>query len=259
VSAGGGSFRELPLSGAAFGAADRFEDVAAVPGGAWATLVPFAERERTNVKARVAFVEAATGAVTVDSLPASGSGRGAAARVAFTGPGDGWMVTNAGWVFRYTDGTTGPVDTDPAFANAISTRPNEAAEQFIPDSAPADDSQLFAPPPVAVEPEAAAAPEPTPLKALITNVRKPKVSKRLVLSLTFRVNRRAKVQLIARRGRKVVAKTSNRTLKPGRHTLRLQLTRKQWPTALRFRTKELTLDESQFAPTDDGTVVTTDG
>ncbi len=261
VSTGGGAFRELALVGGPFGTADRFEDVAAVPGttSAWAALVPFAERDRANAKALLARIDAASGAVEVESLPASGSGRGAAARVAFTSATDGWMVTNAGWLFHFTDGSKPPVDTDPAFANAITTRPNEAAEQFVPDSAPADDSQLFAPPPVAVETAAAETVEAKPLKALITNVRKPKVSKKLVLSLNFRVNRRAKVQLIARRGGKTVAKTANRTFKPGRHTLRLQLSRKKWPTGLRFRTKELTLDESQFAPADDGTVVTTDG
>lgn len=258
VSTGGAPFRELDLTGVDFGSADRFEDVAAVPGttSAWAALVPFAERDRTNAKAQVAHIEAATGAVAVESLPASGSGRGAAARVTFTSATDGWMVTNAGWLFHYTDGTAQPVDTDPAFANAITTRPNEAAEQFVPDSAPADDSQLFAPPPVAVETTTTEAPEPTQLKALITNVKKPKVSKKLVLSLTFRVNRRAKVQLIARRKGKTVAKTANRTLKPGTHTLKLQLSRKKWPTGLRFKTKELELDESQLAPSDD-TVVTT--
>lgn len=258
VSGGGGPFRELTLTGATFGASDRFEDVAAVPGTtqAWAALVPFAERERTNAKAQVAQLDAATGAVSVETLPASGSGRGAAARVAFTSATDGWMVTNAGWLFHYTDGSAQPVDADPAFANAITTRPNEAAEQFVPDSAPADDSQLFAPPPVAVETTTTEAPEPKPLKALITNVKKPKVSKKLVLSLSFRVNRRAKIQLIARRGRKVVAQTKNKTYKPGKVTLRLQLSRKRWPTGLRFKTKELELDESQLAPSDD-TVVTT--
>jgi hypothetical protein len=258
VATAGGPFKELRLTGATFGAADRFEDVAAVPRSstAWAALVPFAERDRTNAKAQVARIDAATGAVEVEPLPASGSGRGAAARVAFTSATDGWMITNAGWLFHYTDGTAQPVDADPAFANAITTRPNEAAEQFVPDSAPADDSQLFAPPPVEVQTETTEPVEAKPLKALITNVKKPKVSKKLVLSLSFRVTRRAKIQLIARRGGKTVARTPNRTLKPGKHTLRLQLSRKRWPTGLKFKTKELELDESQLAPSDD-TVVTT--
>ena len=84
------------------------------------------------------------------------------------------MVTNAGWLFHYSDGTRPARDTDPAFAGPITTRPNEAAEQFVPDTAPVDDSQLFAPPPVAIETAPAEAPEPEQLAALITGVRKPK-------------------------------------------------------------------------------------
>ena len=62
VSRAGNQFRELPLSGATFGTADRFEDVAAVPGtlSAWAALVPYADRGRTNAKAQVARIDAAT-------------------------------------------------------------------------------------------------------------------------------------------------------------------------------------------------------
>lgn len=254
----GGPFRELTLGG--FGATDRFEDVAAVPGTrtAWAAVVPYADRGRTNAKALVARLDAGSGAARTESLPASGSGRGAAARIAFTSPTDGWMVTNAGWVFHYSDGTRPPKDTDPAFAGPITTRPNEAAEQFVPDTAPADDSQLFAPPPVAVETTSTEAAEPEPLEALIKNVRKPKL-KGLTLSLSFTVTRKARVQLIARRKGKTVAKTGNRTLNRGRHTLRLKLSRKRWPTALRFRTKELTFDEADLAPPSDDTVVSSPG
>jgi hypothetical protein len=224
---------------------------------AWAALVPYADRGRTNAKALVARLDAVTGAATVESLPASGSGRGSAARIAFTSPTDGWMVTNAGWLFHYTDGTRPAKDTDPAFAGPITSRPNESAEQFVPDAPPADDSQRFAPPPVAIEPEAAAPADPDPLPALIRRVSKPKLSKQLVLSMRFSVTRKARVQLVAQRKGKTVAKSKNRTVKPGRYTFKLQLSRKRWPTALRFRTKELTIDESQLAPPADDTVTTT--
>jgi hypothetical protein len=254
----GGAFRELALGGATFAAADRFEDVAAVPGGAWAALVPFADRGRTNAKALVARIDASTGDAEVESLPPSGSGRGAAARIAFSSATDGWMVTNAGWLFHYSDGSRPAKDTDPAFAGPISSRPNEAAEQFVPDTAPADDSQLFAPPPVAVETVAAEARVAKQLKALITNVRKPRL-RGTTLELSFNVTRKARVQLVARRRGKTVAKTANRTLKPGRHTLRLKLSRKKWPTALRFRTKELTIDETQLEQPSDDTVVSSPG
>ena len=67
------------------------------------------------------------------------------------------------------------------------------------------------------------------------------------------------MQLVARRKGKTVAKTKNRTLKPGRHTLKLKLSKKRWPTALRFRTKELTIDETQLEPPSDDTVVSSPG
>ena len=62
------------------------------------------------------------------------------------------MVTWAGWLFHYSDGTPLPLDTDPAFQGTIEFRPNESAEQFIPDRLPVDDSQLFAPPPLELTP-----------------------------------------------------------------------------------------------------------
>ena len=75
---------------------------------AWVAVQPFADRRRTNVEARVARVAGATGAVDRScTLPASGSGRGSAARVAFTAPNDGWLVTYAGWLFHY-DGRRAP-------------------------------------------------------------------------------------------------------------------------------------------------------
>jgi hypothetical protein len=260
VALGTGPFRELELKGAEFGNQDRFEDVAAVPGSstAWVAVVPYGDRGRTNAKAIVANIDANTGLAAREALPLSGSGRGSAARIAFTSATDGWMVTNAGWLFHYTDGTHPPVDTDPAFVGPITSRPNEAAEQFVPDTAPADDSQLFAPPPVAVE-QTPEPPEPKPLKALITGMSKPKVTKKLVLVLSFKVARKARVQLLAKRHGRVVAKTKNKTFKAGRHTLRLQLSRKHWPTALAFKTKELTLDQSQLAPEGDDTAVSTPG
>jgi hypothetical protein len=253
----GAAAREVPLTGT-FGPADRIEDIAAVPGtdDAWAALVPFADRGRTNVKARVALIDGATGETTVQALPASGSGRGAAARIAFTSPTEGWLVTAAGWLFHYTDGTALPVDTDPAFANTITFRPNEAAEQLVPDTPPVDDSQLFAPPPVAVEPEQEPpAPRVRRLRPLLRNVKSRREGLTIVVS--FRVTRRARVALIARRRGKVVARTRARVMRPGKHALRLRLTRRTWPTALAFRTTELTLGDGGGGTDDD--VVTSPG
>ena len=157
----GGAWAQVALGApdGTFGDQDRFTDVAAVPGGptAWATLQAYADRASTNARARLARIDAGTGAVTVTRLPASGSGRGSAARVACPAADQCWMVTRAGWLFHWSDGAALPVDGDPAFQSLITFRPNESAAQFVPDKPPVDDSLLLAPPPVEVAAPAAPA------------------------------------------------------------------------------------------------------
>lgn len=238
----GGFYRELPLDETPFGQHDRFVDVAAVPGAAdaWMAVQSYAERGSTTARARVAHV-LPDGSASVEQLPAGGAGRGAAARIEFVSPGEGWLVTNAGWLFHYVDPAAPPRarDADPAFDRLISYRPNESLAQAIPDTPPADDSQLFAPPPPPAETE-----QPAPrsrvkrIPALMAKLTKPAVDRRLRLSLSFTLRRKAKVQLQARRHGAVVAKTPYRLLRPGRHTLVLQLARAAWPDALKFRTHE---------------------
>ncbi len=238
----GGFHRELPLDETPFGAHDRFVDVAAVPGAsdAWMAVQSYAERGSTTARARVARVEP-DGSAVVEQLPAGGAGRGAAARIEMVSPDEGWMVTNAGWLFHYVDpgAPARAPDADPAFDRLITYRPNESLAQAIPDSPPADDSQLFAPPPPATEPEATPPSDRVRrVKALMARLTKPRVDRRLRLSLSFVLRRRARVQLQARRRGRVVAQTAYRLLRPGRHTLTLQLARRSWPDALKFRTRE---------------------
>jgi hypothetical protein len=235
-----GFYRELALDAGLFGSNDRFTDVAAVPGSsdAWATVQSFAERDSTTARARVAHL-LPDGSASVQELPAAGAGRGAAAVVAFTSPTDGWMVTNAGWVFHYTDGTPLAQDTDPAFQQLIAFRPNESVAQAIPDAPPADDSQLFAPPPPpppATPPKAKVRTRRIP--ALMARLSKPRVDGRLRLSIAFTLRRPARVELLAKRHGRVVSHSRLVRLRPGRHTLTIQLARSRWPDALAFRTVE---------------------
>lgn len=240
-----GFYRELALDTSAFGAHDRFTDVAAVPGAddAWATLQSYAERGSATARARVAHLHP-DGSAAVEQLPAGGAGRGAAARIDFTSPTEGWMVTNAGWLFHWSDPSAAPrtPDADPAFAQLITYRPNESVAQAIPDAPPADDSQLFAPPPP-VDPQAVDPPRThvKRIKALMSKVSKPAVDRKLRLHLAFTLRRRAKVALLAKRRGKVVARTQFVLLAPGRHELVLQLVRSRWPDALGFRTADVTV------------------
>jgi hypothetical protein len=203
----------------------------------------FAERGSTTARGRVAHL-LPDGTASVEKLPVGGAGRGAAARVAFVSPSEGWMVTNGGWLFHYVDpaAPARAADPDPAFEQLIAYRPNEAVAQAIPDAPPADDSQLFAPPPPA-EPEPVKPPKThvKRIKALLTKLSKPRVDKRLRLHLSFTLRRKAKVALLAKRHGKVVARTQFTLLARGRHQFVLQLDRRRWPDALSFRTRDVTL------------------
>jgi hypothetical protein len=234
----GGEFEELTLKGATFGSADRLGDVALVPGTteALATVVPFVERRSVNSKATVARIEA-DGTTTTTRLPAAGAGRGSAARVECPAPDECWMVTWAGWIFRYSDGTPLERDTDPAFQGTIEFRPNEAAEQFIPDRLPADDSQLFAPPPLELTPNVTPPSKVKRLPPLLRDVRSHLQGLRLIVSFTL--TRRARVQLFAKRGGATVARTPSRVIGPGRRSLTLRLSRERYPNRLSFKTKEI--------------------
>ncbi|HEY6729898.1 MAG TPA: hypothetical protein VI039_02615 [Solirubrobacterales bacterium] len=235
----GDVFQEVPQDPEGFGVSDRFGDVAALPGSddAMATVVPFGERRSTNSKAIVARL-APNGTTTTTRLPAAGAGRGSAARIACPAPEECWMVTWAGWLFHYSDGSVLPEDTDPAFQGTIEFRPNEAAEQFIPDKPPVDDSQLFAPPELEQNPIA----EPPSgkvrqLPPLLRNVRSK--LKGLRLTVSFTVTRKAKVALLAKKGGRTVAHTPRQTFAPGRHRLVLQLSREKYPTRLAFQVAEV--------------------
>jgi hypothetical protein len=234
----GEAFQEMTLSGAEFGSMERFGDVAAIPGTdeALVTVVPFADRRSTNSKATVARIEA-DGTTTTTRLPAAGAGRGSAARVACPAPNDCWMVTWGGWLFHYSDGTPQERDTDPAFQGTIEFRPNESAEQFVPDRLPVDDSQLFAPPPLELTPEENKQAKVKRLPPLLRNVRSR--LRGLVLIVSFTLTRKARVQLLAKRGGRTVAHTPRKILRPGRRSLSLKLSRENYPTGLAFRTKEL--------------------
>jgi hypothetical protein len=240
----GGSYEPLLFGTPLFGTEDRFVDISPVPGSARAWVADQAVRERGSVtaKAKVALIGAhGEGEPRLFTLPVSGPGRGSAQLIAATGPEEAWMATSAGWLFHYTNGTVLPEDSDPNWAGTITVRPNESVAQFVPDTPPPDDSELFAPPPVAVEPVAKAvaeSPAPEVIPALLKDI---KVSRHgLKVIVSFKLARLADVQLVAKRHGKVIAKTAERRLKPGAHKLELSFSRTRWPTALSFKTKELT-------------------
>jgi hypothetical protein len=230
---------QVPIETSLFRPEDRFVDISPVPGApeAWVADQSLFQRGSTTAKAKVALI-GAHGETKVTVLPVGGAGRGSAQLVAATGPEEAWMVTSAGWLFHYTNGTQLVEDTDPNWASTITLRPNESVEQFVPDLPPPDDSTLFAPPPVQVETKPTAEPVQLVIPALLKDI---KVSRHgLTVTISFKLTRLAKVQLLAKRHGKVIARTRDERLKPGRRRLVLTFQRARWPDALSFRTKELT-------------------
>jgi hypothetical protein len=232
-------FIQAAIEPSLFGPEDRFVDVSPVPGAssAWVADQPFSERKSAIAKASVALVQR-DGDTTIDTLPVSGPGRGSAQLVAATGPEEAWMVTSAGWLFHYTNGTVLPEDGDPNWAATITVRPNESVEQFVSDTPPPDDSELFAPPPVQVETKATGTSTPEVIPALLKDVTVARHG--LTVIVSFELTRLADVQLLAKLHGKVIARTREERLKAGRRSLALHLERKRWPSALSFVTKELT-------------------
>ncbi len=176
--------------------------------------------------------------------------RGEAGPIVCPAANDCWLATTsekateAGWLFHLSGGAPEQPDTDPFFDGAdgvLTNRPRDAGLPVIyPYVPPVDDSlanQRAEPPP----PPAPSEPAPKPVK-----VRKAKrlikaVKSRFLhgrtLVISFMLTARAHVQLIARRGGRVVAKTARESLKRGRHSLSLTLDPHNWPTRLQFEAK----------------------
>lgn len=261
-----GVWRELPLRGATFAADERFVDVAAVPGSdrAWVAVQRFADRRSATARGKVARIAPDGTVEEVLTLPQSGSGRGAIAKLAFTAPNEGWAVTTAGWVLHYDDGswTSAPADDAEAFGQLIDFRPNEAAAQFVPDSPPVDDSRLLAPPPLEIEQTAPPAEpvvgEAEELPPLLAKV-KSRLRGRTRLVISFTLVRRARIGITGRRKGKVVARLRTKTYTPGKRKLVVKLDPKRYPTRLAFQIRELDVETApEGAPsTGAGDVVTT--
>ena len=59
------------------------------------------------------------------------------------------------------------------------------------------------------------------------------------LELRFHLAVRARIRLIARRHRTIVASTPRQVMAPGNHRLNLRLDPRRWPTSLQLQTKAL--------------------
>lgn len=266
-----------PLAGASLAGGDEYsrrpdrdDAIAPEPGSedAWLSL-----RGGGQGAARLVLVQASTcegekgrtvpcaRVVREDSLPEAQPGetepvgpRGAAGPVVCPAAHDCWMATfaepesKAGWLFHYSEaGAEEAPDTDRFFDGedgVIEYRPPDQGIPLVyPDGFANDDSlanqQVLVEP--SAPPAAASAPRPAAVqraRPLLEHV-KSEFRHHRTLVISFTLTAKAHVQLIAKRKRKVVAKTRKETLSPGRHELSLTFNPLQWPTKLSFEAHPL--------------------
>lgn len=161
--------------------------------------------------------------------------KGPPTAIACPSAGQCWLATKKGWLFHL--GGSLEQDTDPAMHVPLITfrPPDNSSRTFVPAGVPQDNSGETERTKSPLE-EALGEKFPTRRKArrLVTKVQQRIVGK-TVLELSFLLNAKAHVQLLAKLHRKVVAKTPKLTLNKGPHRLRLRLDPKRWPTGLDFQ------------------------
>jgi hypothetical protein len=157
--------------------------------------------------------------------------RGPASAISCPAAFDCWLATQQGWLFHLTDGTPLTQDTDPNFAGVITYRPPDAGvPPVIPDQVTPG---LLPPPPQPVVPtQPGTLPPPRRQRPLVSHIGRLRLVHRTTLVLPFTLSARARVQLVARRHGRIVAKTRRAVLSPGRHTVKLRLDPRHWPTKL---------------------------
>lgn len=226
-------------------AEDVVQSIAPEPGseGAWVALSTRDDVANPTAQATIAHV-GADGSVETQTLPsateaAEGIGpKGAAKAIVCPATEDCWMITTQGWLFHLAPEDrrqlpAGEVDRSAAFASEITFRPLDAGlPQVVPDAPPPDDSGLGERPAgKGLLVEIPTTPEAKVKAPLVTSLHT-KLVHGTTLELSFRLAVKARVKLLAKVKKRVVASTSQHTFAAGKRKLLLQLDRRRWPTKL---------------------------
>lgn len=241
----GGAWQQLLGPEAGHGellpSADAVTGIAAEPGGngAWITLDTTTDVEHPSPTAPALVAHIAPDG-TVSEEQTLGA-KGAAYRISCPAAHDCWMATTQGWLYHLAPEGEQQVaeDTDPAFSHLIAERPSdESTPQTPPDALPIDDSGLLG------EQQTPGTYEAVPPErgARVTVPLLSKVKTRMhgtTLELRFHLAVKARLRLVAKRGRSIVASTPSRTLAAGNRSLLLHLNVHRWPTKLDLQSRAL--------------------
>jgi hypothetical protein len=168
--------------------------------------------------------------------------KGGADRITCPATDDCWLTTTQGWIFHLSDVAHRylPQDTDPAFAGLITYRPpDQGVPAIVPDAPPVDDSGLRnEPPSTGVIEGSGPPPEARIPVALLTHLRA-RLVHGTTLELRFHLAVKTRIRLIAKRRKRVVARSPMLTMNAGNRRLLLALDRNRWPTKLVLQTHAL--------------------
>jgi hypothetical protein len=231
---------------------DVVDSIAAEPGGAGAWIALDTRSDAASpsptVPALVARI-AADGTVSDElQLPIAGEAggatgpKGAAEHLACPAPHDCWLATSQGWLFHLSEkDASPPPDTDAAFAGLVTFRPpDEGVPQVVPDAPPVDNSGLNEEVPgITVEKGNSTPEQPAMVRVALLSDVHTKIRDRTTLELRFHLAVKARVRLVAKRHRSIVARTAMSTLAAGSHRLLLRLDAHRWPTKLDLETHAL--------------------
>ncbi len=248
--------------------------IAAEPGteSAWIALAA-QDGGQGGKPASLLHVSSAGNVLEARTLPSTGElgegigNKGAAAKLACPAVNDCWLVTTQGWLYHLApEGErTLPRDEKESeyFTGLITFRPkDQGLPQVPPDAPPPDTSGLVeeAPNYGGTFAEIAA-----PAPAALGKVALPLLSQmhsRLVhkstLELRFHLAVKARVRLIAKRKKQVVASTRDLTFSAGDRKLLLALNPRRWPTKLSLQTRALAPLPLVSSVTGEGANVTTE-
>jgi hypothetical protein len=183
------------------------------------------------------------------------------------GPHDCWLATTRGWLFHLSTqqereeraaGLT--KDGDPAFETLISERPPDQGLPLpVPVTLPLDTSGLLG---ELTLPTRVPHEETSKLGAsrvtlpLLSHIRS-RLIHGTMLELRFHLAVKARLKLIAKRAKRVVAETPTRTLAAGNRSLQLHLNPKRWPTKLALQSHALAPLPTQTLNENNSTTVST--
>lgn len=244
--AGTAGFRELALDPRLVTNKMRVTDIAANPGTNTAWVAMDDTTSEVRGRALVMKVDASGTVLEQVALPqatdpdpnALTAVTGTASRITCAAADECWLATTNGWLYHLSDGVPRERDDDPYFATYLSARPADATSvPDLSDAIPVDDSGadlpfLSADLTLAEPVEDPDLPEPIAAPRA-THVRVKAVNRRTV-EISFRLSARANVDLRLLRGKATVARYRKRGVARGPHKVRLRVTIKRWPNAIKL-------------------------